>query len=281
MPYPGIDPFFQYDSTENRDRMEFYSIGGSSHLYIDGIVDAGFYHGPWDSLFDMRYDVPSPLEITLSGSFDPISRNVDLDAVLTATDSIEWDDLHFHCVLIESRIHWPAPNGLQVHNEVMRDMVPDAEGQAFSISEGDTVIFERRLIVDTRLDADSCDIVMFVQSSGTRNILQAAIVSLSELHRVAVSDDAAGPPLPSRVNSCQPNPFNTSTTIRYSLSEESEATIGIYDIHGRRLETIRDGFRPPGEYGLMWDASALPSGIYFARLEGRPRSQGLKMILLK
>jgi hypothetical protein len=67
-----------------------------------------------------------------------------------------------------------------------------------------------------------------------------------------------------------PNPFNAATIIRY-----------IYNLLGQRVETLLEGVQDPGEHTLTWDASHLPSGIYFARLETADRTENIKMVLLK
>jgi N-acetylneuraminic acid mutarotase len=86
-----------------------------------------------------------------------------------------------------------------------------------------------------------------------------------------------------------PNPFNPTTVIRFSIEATAEATLKIYDVRGREMATLLEGKINPGEHELFWRAEALPSGVYFYRLEAKPfppSSQVLfsnmkKMILLK
>jgi hypothetical protein len=78
-----------------------------------------------------------------------------------------------------------------------------------------------------------------------------------------------------------PNPFNAFTTIRFTLPYESEITLSIYNLLGQRVETLFDGIQNPGEHSVTWNASHFPSGIYFARLETRCRTENIKMVLLK
>ena len=78
-----------------------------------------------------------------------------------------------------------------------------------------------------------------------------------------------------------PNPFNAATTIRYTISRESEVSIAIYNLLGQKVETLFDGINNPGEHSITWDASDVPSGIYFARLERRGIAENIKMVLLK
>ncbi|NBC18705.1 MAG: T9SS type A sorting domain-containing protein [Bacteroidetes bacterium] len=65
-----------------------------------------------------------------------------------------------------------------------------------------------------------------------------------------------------------PNPFSTTTTIRYFLSQEGVATLEVYDQLGRRVATLADGFRDSDRwYVETFDASGLPSGTYYYRLQ--------------
>jgi serine protease len=78
-----------------------------------------------------------------------------------------------------------------------------------------------------------------------------------------------------------PNPFNSSTKISYELSRTGEVTIDIFDILGRKVGTLINQVQPAGKYNLIWNASGLPSGIYFARLQSGDQVACDKMIFLK
>ena len=68
------------------------------------------------------------------------------------------------------------------------------------------------------------------------------------------------------LNQNYPNPFNPSTTISYSIPEGGHVSLIVYDIRGRKLETIVDETQAPGSYKVNFNASKYPSGIYFCRL---------------
>jgi hypothetical protein len=78
-----------------------------------------------------------------------------------------------------------------------------------------------------------------------------------------------------------PNPFNPTTSINYSLTENGHIKLEIYDILGRRVVVPFDGTQTAGNHNLTWDASTFPSGLYFARLEAGKKRQTIKMMLLK
>lgn len=78
-----------------------------------------------------------------------------------------------------------------------------------------------------------------------------------------------------------PNPFNAQTTIEYCLPEQSLVSIDIFDLLGRRIETLVDEVKPAGLYRVTWHADNLPSGMYFCRITAGDFSKTRKMVLLK
>ncbi|MDD5087955.1 MAG: S8 family serine peptidase [bacterium] len=78
-----------------------------------------------------------------------------------------------------------------------------------------------------------------------------------------------------------PNPFNPVTTFRWSAPRASELRLTLYDVLGRRAAVIFDGFCEAGVHERTFDARALATGIYFARLEAGKFSQTKKLMLLK
>jgi hypothetical protein len=78
-----------------------------------------------------------------------------------------------------------------------------------------------------------------------------------------------------------PNPFNPTTPISFTLSSRANVRLEVFDLLGRQVN-IRDlGLLPLGDHSIEYDASGLPSGVYFYRLVTETSSQARKMILLK
>lgn len=78
-----------------------------------------------------------------------------------------------------------------------------------------------------------------------------------------------------------PNPFNPSTTIEYRVSSAGYTVLEVFDMLGRRVETLREGWMPKGVYYANFDARTLPSGVYFARLTSGQAARSVKMIVAK
>jgi len=78
-----------------------------------------------------------------------------------------------------------------------------------------------------------------------------------------------------------PNPFNPTTQIHFNLAKTGQATLQIFDVQGRLLETLVDGIVQAGNHDVSFDASHQPSGIYFYKLASDGISQIKKMTLVK
>ncbi len=78
-----------------------------------------------------------------------------------------------------------------------------------------------------------------------------------------------------------PNPFNATTNIRYSLNSSSEIELTVYDLLGRKVQTLDRGFKKAGNHSVDFDASEFSSGIYFYKLSAGEFSETKKMVLLK
>ncbi len=78
-----------------------------------------------------------------------------------------------------------------------------------------------------------------------------------------------------------PNPFNATTIIKYNLPNPADVTIEIYNILGRKVETLFQGEQPAGYHQVVWDASDHSSGMYFYRIQAGEYIETRKMVLLK
>jgi len=78
-----------------------------------------------------------------------------------------------------------------------------------------------------------------------------------------------------------PNPFNPETTIRFQIPEGSHVTIRIFNTAGQEVASLVNSELPAGWHTASWNASNLPSGAYFYRLETGSFAAVKKMLLLK
>ncbi len=87
--------------------------------------------------------------------------------------------------------------------------------------------------------------------------------------------------------SVYPNPFNPTTTIRYSVASEGPVSLRVFDIAGRVVRTLALKSVAPGEHEVVWDGTTdsggrAASGVYFLRMETADGAQfDRKAVLLK
>jgi hypothetical protein len=93
--------------------------------------------------------------------------------------------------------------------------------------------------------------------------------------------DLSGTPTSFEISQNYPNPFNPSTKIVYSVAEASSINITVFDVLGREVEVLVDGFKSAGTYELTFNAENLPSGLYLYTFEAGSTRITKKMTLLK
>ncbi len=78
-----------------------------------------------------------------------------------------------------------------------------------------------------------------------------------------------------------PNPFNPETTILYSLNQNENIQVSIYDISGRLITTLINAFNIAGYHSITWNALNLSSGIYFLKISSEKFTITQKLVLIK
>ena len=83
-----------------------------------------------------------------------------------------------------------------------------------------------------------------------------------------------------------PNPFNPSTTIHFSIAENTNVILEVFNSLGERVSTITNDFYTPGQYTVNWNSTddfgrQVNSGIYYYRIVANNFTETKRMILLK
>ena len=95
------------------------------------------------------------------------------------------------------------------------------------------------------------------------------------------SDDGAVVPQKLELHANYPNPFSDATAITYELPGSEHIRLSIYDLLGREVRLLEDGFRPVGRHTTEFEAANLPSGVYFYHLTTSGRVLIGKMLLVR
>jgi hypothetical protein len=99
----------------------------------------------------------------------------------------------------------------------------------------------------------------------------------------AVDNRNPGTVLPTEYSLRQnyPNPFNPTTTIEYDLKATGRTLLAVYNLVGQEVARLVDGPQSAGRHTVQFEASALPSGVYFYRLTSGDFAATAKMVLMK
>jgi flagellar hook assembly protein FlgD len=89
-----------------------------------------------------------------------------------------------------------------------------------------------------------------------------------------------------RLMAAVPNPFNPRTVIAFELERAGNASLQVFDVAGRLIETLVDGHREPGPYEVEWDGrdysgQQVAAGVYFYRLQADYVRETRRMVLVK
>lgn len=149
------------------------------------------------------------------------------------------------------------------------------DGQHFNKSINDTP-------ANTAVPSDIAD-ALYRASDHLPVILELAYPSKGEL---AVSEQRATLPTAPQLHANYPNPFNPCTTLNYDLPKGTVLALVVYDVQGREVVRLTDGYQKASSYKLVWDGSnshgrKSPSGIYIARLVTPEHTKSIKMLLLR
>ena len=98
-----------------------------------------------------------------------------------------------------------------------------------------------------------------------------------------ILDAESRPAMPERLelHAAYPNPFNSSTTISFSLPVAEHITLSVFDLQGRVVRTLADSRQSAGIHRVTFDGEDLASGLYFCRLTTSHTRATQKLILLR
>jgi hypothetical protein len=117
-------------------------------------------------------------------------------------------------------------------------------------------------------------------------MLDAGIWHKYGAYNVVGVDEDPGLPRATVIYQNWPNPFSHSTTIRFGLAEASLVDLSVFDVGGRRVQTLAQGPRAAGWHQLTWDARdsagrKVAAGVYFYHLKTDSYESTKQMILWK
>jgi hypothetical protein len=166
----------------------------------------------------------------------------------------------------------------------------DAQGKILTEGQSHTITpLEEFQLQDTIPIPDSAktvEVLVYNAKTDLVGILESADVS-----QLITAVESKTPAIASefRLEANYPNPFNPSTTIRYHLPQATHVDLSIYNVLGKRIQTLVRAYQAGGDYNVQWNGKVngitAASGVYFARLSAvgiqGTNVQIQRMLLLK
>jgi hypothetical protein len=165
----------------------------------------------------------------------------------------------------------------------------NASGNCYRFGPGTYLLGSIRF---NRLDTTSCIRLNFRTNSAIQDSLTALVnpadwtftvdTTCRPLNYLLAAGNSSNEiPTVFKLYNNYPNPFNPSTIIKYDIPKGTFATIAVYDILGKEIEKLVNGFIQPGSYEVEWNASNYASGTYFYRFDSDRYTDVKKMTLIK
>jgi hypothetical protein len=157
------------------------------------------------------------------------------------------------------------------HFELTRDGVQIANIH----SQGNTASGHQYNYTDTDVStgAEYTYTLIAVDFAGTRETLGSRTVTANPTHSAVITEYA--------LHQNFPNPFNPTTQIAFDLVESGHVTLSVFNAMGQQVATLTDADLTAGSHSVSFNATSLPSGIYFYRLNVNGFSADKKMLLMK
>ena len=277
------DPFYIFNISDVTARNNYYNVTGDPFFQIDGTVNGGSY-GFWASRINSEYAINSELILTLTGRYMPDSAAGYLYVNTYVQSNPNLANCRLRIALTEDDIYYYAPNGITIHNQTFRDMLPSTDGVSHTMTVGQTIIDTVRFTTTTPEVIGKLNLIAFVQSDYNKRVIQSAKIKVIDLVQDAV-EEGVNTPGSFTLNQNYPNPFNAQTRIDFA-TEGGNTTLEIFDITGARVASLLDNNLSAGSYSIIWDGcdqtgKPVSSGTYFYRLSNGGGNQTMRMTLLK
>ncbi|NLW18417.1 MAG: T9SS type A sorting domain-containing protein [Candidatus Cloacimonetes bacterium] len=283
------DPFANDDSN---GRNNYYGVSAYPTSIFDGML---FFSGGSNTssiinslmpLFSQRRTIKSPLFLMIFGEESPQGYNITVQVEKLAP--LPYPNLALHLALTESNIaySWQGQNHMSFVN---RGMYPDWEGTVIDLANAPigSSYHTFPIVKDPSWAEENCELVAFVQNLDTKEVIQATKLLVVELEEPPVAiDDSALPQAQTKLSAIYPNPFSQKTVIEYSLKQNQQVELGIYNLRGQLVRTLMSETKGAGLHQAEWDGcdgngKTVANGTYILRMKSGGEASSRKLLFIK
>jgi len=257
---------------------------------------------------DMKVTVPSSLSKAVKGEFDNGTQNwqlltyatgaaasvkIDLNSVISGQKSCEVDlsqvtGTDWHIQLWQ----WLSIHQGRKYTITFKAKASAARTITLAVQQGAspyTIYFSKAHSLTTTVQTFTDQVTIntndqakleFMLGSSTDSVWIDA-VEVVESSTFTGLDEEAGTTGNLYLQQNFPNPFNSTTTIKYKVSEPGLVSLKVFNAMGTEVASLVNEKKPKGDYSVEWNATGLADGIYLCRLQSATFSETKKLVLQK
>ena len=261
--WPGYDPMNLHNPTEIASRVSYYSVSGVPDRIVDGTNQDAT-----QAAIDNSYAIAAPVNMSVSHTINPdFTANV----TVTITAPAIWNPSNtvLQLAMVEKNITFataPGSNGETVFKNVMRKMLPDANGSAvvasnFSMAGGSqTFTFNNVSIPNYIYNMNQINFIAWVQNNTTKEVHQAGVSEPVALSNYGVVQSLAVP----TAYSCEPNLAGASIVLQNQGNTTITTATVNYQINSGTAQTapFTGSIAPNGTANFSLPSIPVPSGTH-------------------
>ncbi len=242
----------------------------------------------------MRYlnSPVSPVKIDIvSKNYNSGTRTLDVNLNATALENLTGQYKINYVITEDNLVYNQSGNSYctggssYVHKWVARNMVNTATGE--NVNTGGTWTNGQVInkTFSTTLGAGwleaNCKLIIFVYKDASPIYTAEIQQSIQTGITMTGINGQTEVPVSFELGQNYPNPFNPVTNIKFSIPKNGNASLKIYDVTGKLVDTYLDGYVTAGYYNAEINGSELSSGVYFYTLKSEGFTETKKMMLVK
>jgi len=154
------------------------------------------------------------------------------------------------------------------------NVVTDNSGNGGTDDRSFTAVSARYVRVHMRRNNTSSERINEVEVYTASSAVPKPIAESGEVTTAEIPEEFA-------LHQNYPNPFNPSTTISYTVPEQSHVTIKVLNLLGEEVATLVNGVQTAGTHNIVFDAQGLPSGVYLCVLQAGEVRLARRSVLMK
>lgn len=129
----------------------------------------------WTSLINNNFGTLTSYAFTYNNSYNTSNRQGTFNVTVNQITGTQVGDLVMHVAVTEDELMYNAPNGETEFNNVLRDLLTPGTGEMVNVSAGGSASFTYNYTLNSQINDNNAHIIMFLQSSGTKQVYAVEI----------------------------------------------------------------------------------------------------------